>query len=414
MKKILVLIFLLLSVGIWANGNLNIPYMPSPIIDGKIEEAEWQNASCVTGFQKKGSTYLDTEKSFVYVGYDEKYLYVAYKFYGNNLPVGLENDPEGDYWNDDSLEFLIAKDEKNKIWNQFIINCRGGFVAYSNDPKTSNGKQVGETFGTPIKVNKTSACYISPAFYDENNKEEKFWSGEVAVSWDSFGMHPKAGDKTRFLACRDRLIRGKNLISTSISNISISFFEMNNYFYAVFTDKEPMVQMTDYKYPGDNLVLFNPTDKTKTVFITNTYLKENTERKKENEIILLPGEKKYYYSKDNFEESFFTYKTNVIDKESGLPLLDVKNDIINKDVFSYNISSNGIFTIKINSEGAINFPTTDIKMKFNNLMVLYYNKNIKPGKIETIQFSTQFLPHGDYKLYVNIDGIFNEIIDIKL
>lgn len=416
MKKILVLFVMLLCAGVWAEGFFAVPYMKAPKIDGIIEETEWQCASCVSGFHKKGSKYLDSAKSFVYIGYDENNLYVAYKFYGDEKPVGIENDPDGDYWMDDALEFVISKEEKKHIWNQFIINWCGGFVAYSNDPETAGGNTVGDTFGTRIDINKKSACYISPAFDDPKSKEEKFWSGEISVSWDSFGMKPKAGDNIGILACRDRVIGGKDVISTSISYITISTFEIDRYIRTLFTDSEPAVQMTDYKYPGDSLKIYNPTDRQKTLTVTNSYSKGEKNISKTNDIVLEPGETKTYLSGDDFSDSFFVYGAEVRNKETGQILLRVKNDIINREVFSYNFSSDGIFTFNINAEGAApdNFPTVDIKMKYNNLLAVYYLKKVREGEITSVKFDTKYLPHGNYILSVNIDGIVHKNIDIIL
>ncbi|MCM8803288.1 MAG: DUF6067 family protein, partial [Candidatus Omnitrophica bacterium] len=166
---------------------LLVPYIgeKKPLIDGKIDNEEYENFACITGMVTWGTAGGEL-KTIVpkiqdvmwFVGYDEKYLYISMRSPNppNVWPVARVKTNDESYrilW-DDHTEIQIAKDRKKATFPgigfyKIMVNPKG----FYSDEWYYNG-----TPGTELEwsIGGKVACSVN----------DKFWDLEMAINIESF------------------------------------------------------------------------------------------------------------------------------------------------------------------------------------------------------------------------------------
>ena len=107
---------------------LIFPVNKKPIIDGKLDDPVWQKIKPVSDFVQyaPNNGAMPTEKTYVYVAYDENNLYVAFHCFDSH-PERIVADitPRNEYENNDQVGIILDtyNDHRNYYW--FGVNPRG-------------------------------------------------------------------------------------------------------------------------------------------------------------------------------------------------------------------------------------------------------------------------------------------------
>ena len=238
-----------------ASSELQFPYITipqnskAPVIDGKLDKNEWQNAAAITGFLTQGVGKLSPQQSIIYVSYDEKNLYFALK----SVVLGpfKKGQPGRDNIKINGEAFEIWVNPKDKQWFQFLGVPAGGFIDISsaedikwngNIKYASHFEDSGETAGGILTFNKT------------------FWTAEVAIPLKSMGITsmPSKGTVWRMNFCRDLAeLNGKNRTVeqwTSWSPTKNHFTDTSYFGYVEFGGSCPAVQLSGFGDPLNGLI----------------------------------------------------------------------------------------------------------------------------------------------------------------
>ena len=155
----------------------------SPVIDGKLNEAAWNNASLVKSFvdYKTGKpVQADTE---VKILSDNDNLYLAVKCLEpemSKLKANVSENGSKQIWKDDIIEIFFSPVTPDRVLSQFVVSAAGGrWMGF--------GDKYGEW---DAKVSKGGDS----------------WTIEVKIPFKTLGWKtaPKSGDTLKFNVCRER------------------------------------------------------------------------------------------------------------------------------------------------------------------------------------------------------------------
>jgi len=208
-----------------------------PRIDGEIGVNEWSQAAAVTGFTQVNTRKLALRQTVVYVGYDDKNLYFAFRSpQEGRFGAGKLARDRG--WNSQTEAIEIWLQPGGGQWYQFLGWPAGGILDQSkkeglkwnaNWEFKNQVKDSGETVGGILTFTK------------------KIWTAEVAVPFKDLGISPpRDGDTWRMNFCRDFSVeRGKARRArdwTTWSPIQGSFNSPEQFATVVFQSQAPAVQ----------------------------------------------------------------------------------------------------------------------------------------------------------------------------
>jgi hypothetical protein len=212
----------------WYQNKVNqagIPQMvKKPVIDGNINENEWNGAISFTGFMAPHNgnrqPYIQPEfiQPTVYAGYDKDYFYMAFKapvppsetnssprvkqmlnkYWKKGLKAeGKKHDDflDGDdYWMLDIVNGDGKIYKRDKVHYRMMVNPAGTFSDYRTSPKTRGTHR-----------SKAGAEWESKAIV-KSSVSEKYWIVEMAIPVASFeeSFQPKPGNSWRIYIRRGR------------------------------------------------------------------------------------------------------------------------------------------------------------------------------------------------------------------
>jgi len=211
----------------------------APVIDGRIEAAEWRRAGAATGFIQ-----LDNEKSeretTVYACYDDEKLYFAFDSdYSNGLGRG-EKGRDGKFGNSvDAIEiWILSPDGK---WRQFLGMPAGGFLDLSPDGRSWNGDWE---FANLVEDSGDAVGGVLT--FARGN-----WDAEVSIAFAEIGATaPQPGDVWRMNFCRDYRARERSGRDwTSWSPTSGRFSTPERFGHVRFGGDGAAVRVTDLGDP---------------------------------------------------------------------------------------------------------------------------------------------------------------------
>lgn len=152
----------------------------TPKLDGKGDCKCWKNVPSLLYDNVDGNI---KERSFVKLVWDNRNLYVFFWAQADNMEQRKKDSKEskGNIFNDDCFEIFIDPDYSMKKYYHLAGNSAGQMYEASGQ------------FDFSWKSGWKSAVV----------KGDDFWSVEAAIPFDSFRLHPKAGDVWGFNACRE-------------------------------------------------------------------------------------------------------------------------------------------------------------------------------------------------------------------
>jgi len=132
----------------------------APVVDGKIDEKEWNGAVLLSGFKENLSRVPAPNQVKVFAGYDDKFLYLAYRVISGEPPKAAFTRHDSSVFREDSIEAVFSSmDEKQ--YAQIIISALGT-VYDTNGRNAAPGKWN-------IKMNSKTA------------RSETGWCAEMAI-----------------------------------------------------------------------------------------------------------------------------------------------------------------------------------------------------------------------------------------
>ncbi|MEN6545238.1 MAG: sugar-binding protein, partial [Armatimonadia bacterium] len=156
----------------------------APVLDGKLDDAVWQQAPLVSGFTLFGTdTLADVQSSFRLL-WDDKYLYLGIRNDEPNMarlvPV-LHAHDEHAVFSTETIEFFLDPNHSHEAYYQLAFNAAGSlYDGFREDTSWNSGATV-------------------KAYRDAD-----FWSVEIAVPWKPMDGKPAAGKVVGFNVNRDR------------------------------------------------------------------------------------------------------------------------------------------------------------------------------------------------------------------
>ena len=160
------------------------PVGQPPVIDGKVEEAEWPVAE-VTGMLDLGSGMLAREQPVFFVAYDARHFYAAGRLplAGGAKPRAAVGERDGPVWEDDAVEVFLDVGHSHRDYFQIVVNAGG--VAY-------DGRGREGAWNSHVRC-------AAQALGGE-------WDVELAIAWSDLGLAgPPVGETMGFNLCWDRV-----------------------------------------------------------------------------------------------------------------------------------------------------------------------------------------------------------------
>ncbi|MFA6714507.1 MAG: carbohydrate-binding family 9-like protein [Victivallales bacterium] len=151
-----------------------------PLIDGKINDLCWKNAMTADGFTVQGKKLAEAQTN-AWLTYDDKNLYIAFccqEPYLDKIKAG-EIYRDGEVWEDDCVEIMIAPNPGRRQYYHFIINSRG-IIYDGNNTRKADGHIDKNISWSPQVTAKTSATGSS-------------WSLEMAVPLKEISLDDNLG-----------------------------------------------------------------------------------------------------------------------------------------------------------------------------------------------------------------------------
>ncbi len=176
---------------------LTLPRLPqAPVIDGKVEAAEWARAAATTGFRSLELNLADRQ-TVVYAGYDAENMYFAFSSRQETLLLGMgaESHFSSADFNDrtEGLELWLAPHGDG--WFQLLMVPGGGWTCSSSTGDMTWANQA--VYRASVQESTTMSGGIM-------TMDAKTWFGEVAIPFAALGAAaPQTGSEWRANFCRD-------------------------------------------------------------------------------------------------------------------------------------------------------------------------------------------------------------------
>jgi len=213
----------------------NVP----PVIDGKMEPGEWQQAAGVSGFLDLSGN-LVPHQTFVYVTYDDKKLYFAFR-YSFSSRVKLKStvkERDGSVARDDAIEVWLNPGKG--VYYQFLGNSIGTIqdLRYSQGAADVTWNGNWEFKSKVEDSGETAGGILTFA--------RKIWTAEISIPFKDLGVPtPHDGDTWRVNFNRDIVSRAEKEEPhwTTWSNIKGKFNNPTRFGYLIFRNSSPVVQV---------------------------------------------------------------------------------------------------------------------------------------------------------------------------
>jgi len=146
--------------------SFEIPYTKNkPIIDGILEEQEWQQALTLHGEYLLDSTEQTNDSSLWLISYDNDCLYIGISFHDEQrVQINYEPGKTGP-WQGDSLETFILPSKSLKDYRETVLGCEGELFTslHVNDKWGTfiNGDDPNDNAGIRAKTKVTDHGYTA-------------------------------------------------------------------------------------------------------------------------------------------------------------------------------------------------------------------------------------------------------------
>ena len=200
MKRIsTVLLLLALGLPVLAADSFPINVYPcpraksAPVLDGKLEDAVWQDAPVVSGFTVFETDTLANPQTSFRLLWDDQNLYLGVHCDEPQMdklsPAHYARD-EHAVFHGEAIEFFVDPNHTHDLYYQLALDVAGSLYD-------------GEREATVWESNAQVTTCAGP----------DSWSAEVAVPWEPLGAKPQAGKVVGFNVSRDRSV-GESTLST--------------------------------------------------------------------------------------------------------------------------------------------------------------------------------------------------------
>jgi len=161
----------------------------APALDGKLDDAVWQQAPLVSGFVLFGTDKLVNPQTSFRVLWDDQCLYFGIRceepLMGKLGPIKYAHD-EHAVFSSETIELFIDPNHTHDLYYQLAFNVAGSLYD-------------GEQESTAWNSNATVATHMGA----------DFWSVEIAVPWEPLKARPQPGKVVGFNVNRDRNVGDK-------------------------------------------------------------------------------------------------------------------------------------------------------------------------------------------------------------
>lgn len=162
----------------------------TPVLDGQLDDAIWQQAPLVSGFTDFGKDTLVPVQTSFRLLWDEKYLYLGVHCDEPQVdklsPIKYAHDEHAVFGNE-TIEFFVDPNHTHDVYHQLAFNVAGSLYDGEREAIVWNSDAIVKAF-----IGKD------------------FWSLEVAVPWGPMKAKPAAGKVVGFNVNRDRNIGDKS------------------------------------------------------------------------------------------------------------------------------------------------------------------------------------------------------------
>lgn len=159
----------------------------APALDGRLDDAAWQGAACITDFRKTGmgAPAIATEARLTY---DDAALYVAFRSDEPNMEGLRANvtNRDGLVWMDDSVEVMVGPGAGTNAYLHVIANAAGTLYDALGMDRAAIDGQARVAAG----------------------RDAGAWTAELAIPWSDLGGRPAAGQAIDLELVRTRTADG--------------------------------------------------------------------------------------------------------------------------------------------------------------------------------------------------------------
>jgi hypothetical protein len=159
------------------------------MIDGRLDDAAWQQAPVVSAFTEYGKDTMAEVQTSFRSAWDEKYLYFGITcdepMMDKLSPVVFARDEHAVFGNE-TIELFVDPDHTHDVYYQLAMNA---------GPSLYDGR------GEDVAWNSDTIVRSQLA--------KNGWTLEIAVPWSSLATKPAAGKLVGFNICRDRNLGDK-------------------------------------------------------------------------------------------------------------------------------------------------------------------------------------------------------------
>jgi hypothetical protein len=158
----------------------------APVLDGKLDDAVWQQAPLVSGFTLYESGQIANPQTSFRVLWDDRYLYLGVRCEEplmEKVSLAPHAHDEHDIFRSETIEFFVDPDHTHARYYQLAFSVAGSLY---------DGAGMDTAWDSNAQV-KTCAG-------------PDFWSAEVAVPWDPLKSRPQAGKVVGLNLSRDRSV----------------------------------------------------------------------------------------------------------------------------------------------------------------------------------------------------------------
>lgn len=163
----------------------------APVLDGKLDDAVWQDAPVVSGFTIFETDTLANPQTSFRLLWDDRYLYLGVHCdepqMGKLSPVRCARDEHAVFHNE-AIEFFVDPNHTHDLYYQLAFDAAGSLY---------DGEREATVWDSNAQV--------------ETWAGSDSWSAEVAVPWEPLGAQPQAGKVVGFNVSRDRNVDGNTL-----------------------------------------------------------------------------------------------------------------------------------------------------------------------------------------------------------
>jgi hypothetical protein len=162
---------------------------PAPVLDGRLDDAVWQQAPVVSGFTVLDSDQLVNPQTSFRVLWDDQCLYLGVHCDEPQMdkvsPVRYAHD-EHAVFGSETVEFFVDPHHTHDLYYQLAFNVAGSLY---------DGEREATVWNSSAQVT--------------THLGQDFWSAEVAVPWEPLKAKPQAGQVVGFNVNRNHRIGEK-------------------------------------------------------------------------------------------------------------------------------------------------------------------------------------------------------------